>query len=384
MVDNLKIDWDPAAATVLENQTAAFDDMRDRCPVAHGERLPWSVFRHSDVMRVLRDPEAFSNRVSAHLSVPNGMDPPEHTRYRRAIEPFLDERRVAAFEPEARAICDELGTRLPGTGAVEIIERYAQPFAARSQCAFLGWPQAMERDLVTWVRSNHEATVAGDRPRQAALAREFEDRVGEQLDLRRATRAAGAADITTELMVAPVDGEPMRDEELISLLRNWTVGEIGTITAAVGIIARELAGNAVLQQRLRDEPDLIPRAVEEILRIEGPLATNRRRATRPVRLGNRDIAVGEQVTVMWVSANRDETVFHDATTIDLDRDQSDNLLYGAGIHVCPGAALARMELQTATSALLEHTDWIEPDPDDPAVRAVLPASGFSRVPVRVR
>ena len=104
-------DWDPTAPEVLRDQRAAYDAMRRRCPVAYSEFLGWSLFRHEDVLRVLLDHETFSNAVSRHLSVPNGMDPPEHTAYRRLIEPFFSAERVAAFEPVCREIAANL-TRL--------------------------------------------------------------------------------------------------------------------------------------------------------------------------------------------------------------------------------------------------------------------------------
>ena len=86
---NDRPDWNPTDASVLRDQPAAYDDMRRRCPVARSEQLGWSLFRHEDVTRVLLDHETFSNQVSRHRSVPNGMDPPEHTAYRRAIEPYF-------------------------------------------------------------------------------------------------------------------------------------------------------------------------------------------------------------------------------------------------------------------------------------------------------
>ena len=104
-------DWDPTAPEVLRDQRAAYDAMRRRCPVAYSEFLGWSLFRHEDVLRVLLDHETFSNAVSRHLSVPNGMDPPEHTAYRRLIEPFFSAEPVAAFEPVCREIAANL-TRL--------------------------------------------------------------------------------------------------------------------------------------------------------------------------------------------------------------------------------------------------------------------------------
>src|SRR5690606_3640981 len=103
--------------------------------------------------------------------------------------------------------------------------------------------------------------------------------------------------------------------------------------------------HGTIQTRLRSDPTLLPAAIDEILRIESPLASSRRVTKCPVRTGTREIGGGERITLMWASANRDATVFDDPETFRLDRDPALNLLYGAGIHVCPGAPLARLELR---------------------------------------
>ena len=104
MNDNIEPDWDPTAEDVLRDQRAAYDAMRERCPVAYSKFMHWSLFRHEDITRVLHDHDTFSNAVSQHLSVPNGMDPPEHTADRRTIDPYFAPARVAAFAPSCRAI----------------------------------------------------------------------------------------------------------------------------------------------------------------------------------------------------------------------------------------------------------------------------------------
>src|SRR5690606_5858303 len=114
-----------------------------------------------------------------------------------------------------------------------------------------------------------------------------------------------------------IAGRPLSNEEIASLLRNWTVGEIGTLSAAIGSLVHCLAIHPQWQDRLRAEPALIPQAVEEILRIDGPLATNRRVTTCPVEIGGRQIAAGEQVTLHWIAANRDERAFEEPQTFQL-------------------------------------------------------------------
>lgn len=108
-----------------------------------------------------------------------------------------------------------------------------------------------------------------------------------------------------------VEGRALTDEEIASILRNWTAGERGTIAAAVGILVEYLAARPQLQQQLRMEPARLPAAIDEILRIHAPLVANRRVTTCPVEIGGRQIGAGERVTILWASANRDEAVFGD-------------------------------------------------------------------------
>jgi cytochrome P450 len=137
-----------------------------------------------------------------------------------------------------------------------------------------------------------------------------------------------------------------------------------------------LASRPVLQQHLREHRKDIPEAVEEMLRRHGPLVTNRRRATQDVTLGQKIIKVGDIVTVNWVAANRDEGVFSNPDEFQWGRDHSQSLLYGAGLHVCPGAPLARLELQTMLTAVLEYSGAFTQSPNRPAQTAHYPASGY--------
>ncbi len=384
MDDMLQQDWDPKSAAVLCDQRKAYDEMRERCPVAYSDFLGWSLFRHEDIVRVLNDPGTFSNVVSKHLSVPNGMDPPEHTEYRRIIEPYFRPERMEVFEPQCRKIAANLAQSLLERDEVELISEFAQGFAVRVQCTFFGWPADMYEPLRLWTLKNQKATLAEDRAALTKISAEFEGYVDEMLEVRRAAGEQASDDITTSLLRQQVCGRLLRDEEIVSVLRNWTVGEIGTISAAVGILVQYISEHADLQQRLRAQPSLLPYAIEEILRIHGPLVANRRVTTHPVEIGGRKIGAGERISLIWISANRDDRVFADSGTFRLERDQSPNLLYGAGIHVCPGAPLARLEMRVAMEELLARTVRIEPVPDKPPTGAVYPASGFATLPLRLR
>lgn len=381
--DKLKSDWDPRSADVLRDQRAAYDRMRERCPVAYSEFLQWSLFRHEDITRVLHDHETFSNSVSRHLSVPNGMDPPEHNGYRRIIEPYFAPDRVNAFEPACREIVVTLVRNALAKGEVELMADFALPFAVHVQCAFLGWPPIFHEPLISWSRKNHDATIAQDRRAMAEIASEFEGFIDDMIEARLRIGAKPEVDVTATLMHEKVKGRPLSNKEIASILRNWTVGELGTISAAVGILVHYLAQHPELQKQLRAESSPLPEAIDEILRIHGPLVANRRVATRPEIIGGRKIDADERISLIWISANRDGRVFENPDSFRLGRDPAKNLLYGAGIHVCPGAPLARMELRVVMDELLKRTAAIDPAPDRLPTNTVYPASGFAALPVRM-
>jgi cytochrome P450 len=345
--------------------------------------MHWSLFRHADVMQVLTDHETFSSAASSHLSVPNGMDPPRHTEYRRIIDRYFTPERIAGFSSACSAIAASLVAKLSKGSEVELMADFAQAFALEMQSAFLGWPKALHEPLRLWIRKNRQATLEGDRAAMADIAFEFDGYIKDMLGTRRKLGVVASPDVTTSLLNERVAGRLLTDDEIVSILRNWTVGELGTMASCVGIIAHYLASNPAVQQLLRNDLSILPAAIDEILRIQAPLIANRRITTKPVTLGGRDLAAGERLSLIWASANRDEVVFKDAATFRLDRDPSQNLLYGAGIHVCPGAPLARLELLAITQELLTQTTDIALVADKPAVNAVYPAGGFSVLPLRI-
>ncbi|KGK83474.1 cytochrome P450 [Stutzerimonas degradans] len=382
-METKSVDWDPRSEAVLKDQMATYDDMRRRCPLATSRYGYTSLFRHADIMHVLTDHETYSNAVSRFPSVPNGMDPPEHTAYRRLIEPYFEPLQMEAFAPVCREVAVRLVQALPEQAGVELMADFAQIFALQIQCAWLGWPVELHEPLRLWTLKNQAATLARDEAAMSAVALEFDGYIKDLLTARRNAGSAAPDDVTTRLLRDQALGRPLTDDEIVSILRNWTVGELGTIAASIGIVVHYLAGHAALQQQLREQPPLLPAAIDEILRIHAPLVMNRRVTTRQVSLGGRTLAAGTRLALIWASANRDEAVFGDPDAFRLDRDPQLNLLYGAGIHVCPGAPLARLELRIVMEELLERTSRIALLADQQPVKAFFPASGFSSLPLHI-
>ena len=381
---DLTDDWDPRDPEVLEDQLRAYDRRRTGCPVAHSDYLGWSIFRHEDVVAIAEDATTYSSAVSvAHPAVPNGYDPPQHDTYRQIVDHYFSPEQMARFEPLCRVVAMELTETLPRNEEVEFISHFALTYALRAQRAWLGWPHYTEAALRDWTAKNHRATLARDREAMDEVATGFDGTVRRVIADRRAQPVDVDSDITSQLLLERIDGVPLRDDEIVSILRNWTVGELGTISASVGILIDYLARHPDLQDRLRRSAQELPSAIDEILRIHTPLLANRRVTTRAVELGGRRIAAGERVTVFWASANRDEAVFGDPDEYQPERNAPRTVLYGRGIHACPGAPLSRLELQVVLEALLSSTNQIEANPNLPPDYAAFPASGFRTLPVRI-
>jgi cytochrome P450 len=309
------------------------------------------------------------------------MDPPEHTDYRGALEPYFTSDRLARFEPRSRQIARDLLTTLVDRGEVEAIGEFVDPFAHQALCAFMGWPVQDWNRISGWTHGNLEAAFRSDREAGARLAREFAAYVTEIL---RARRAEGSSnDLMSDLVHVTVHDDALGDEQIVGLLRTWTAGH-GTVAAALGIVIRYLAEDIELQTRLRSEPELIEPAIWEILRSDGPLVSNTRTATRDVEIGGQAIRAGERISLMWIAANRDPAVFTDPEQVIVDRAADDNLLFGVGIHRCLGESLAILNMQVGVEELLRQTAEFDFAAPSAPSRNVYPSNGLRERPIRLQ
>ncbi len=373
--------WEPSEQ---QDQIASLDELRQKCLVAQSEMLGHAVLTHSDVRSVIEDHETFSNAAGSHLSVPNGMDPPEHGIFREVIEPYFKADRLPNFESTCRQIAQNIVSKMTPNTALDVVSKIAKPFALHIQCAFLGWPESLTSALGEWLEANQQAIVNNDRATLKQKADEFEALIHEQLDVRRQSGSA-KDDNTCRLMheTVTVNGETrhLHEAEIVSILRNWTAGEVGTIAAAISSIFYFFAENPLVVEQIRNGNLSTDGAIDEILRIDPPLISNRRRAVKDTEISGCPVKKGEKVTVLWASANRDESVFGKANTFNPEQNKAKNLLYGRGIHVCPGAPLARMELRIFTEELLKHFEAFEVTGEPK--RANYPSGGFNNLIIKV-
>lgn len=378
-------DWNPRGTRVLSDPLAAYDEMRERCPVARGTAGDWTLFSHADVTAAALDDRTFSNGVSRFLQVPNGLDGPTHTAFRAVVERYFTPERMTAAEPVVAGVAAQVVAGLNVPGRVDAVALGAR-FAVRAQCAWLGWPAELEDELLGWMADNHAATRSGDRARTAEVAARFDAIIRSLTDARRAAGDAAPADVTTELVRERVEGRPLTDEEIVSVLRNWTGGDLGSMALCAGVVLAYLADHPALQDRLRSgvSDRELNAVLDEILRIDDPFVSNRRVTTEAVTLGGREIAAGERVHLSWTAANRDPRVFGDPDEFAPERNAPYNLVWGIGRHVCPGRPLATLELRALTRAVLAATTAVEADPDRPRERELPPVGGYAVVPLVLR
>ncbi|HET8550720.1 MAG TPA: cytochrome P450 [Bryobacteraceae bacterium] len=358
--------WEPLSEPVLADQRGTYDRMRAACPVAESPRGV-TLFRHADVVAAAADPATFSSAASAHRMVPNSLDPPEHTAYRAVIDRFFTPERMKALEPRVRRIAHEIVGALPRDATVDAVTEIGYSYAVRAQADWLGW-HSIEDELLAWMAENHAATRSRDRSRTAAVATAFDEIVLAQVRRRRQMGSSAPKDPTTELLGVIVNGELLPDADIVSILRNWTAGDLGSMAAALGVVVHFLATHPEVQDTLRDRPGNLAGAIDEMLRIDDPFLVNRRVTTVATRLAGFVLEPGTRIYLNWTSANRDETVFGDPDAYRPEEHAPHNLVFGTGIHVCPGRPLATLELLVAVQTLLGVTARVELAPDAEPVR----------------
>lgn len=359
------------------------DQQVGRCPVIKNEDGSYTLLSNADVRAAALDAETFSSAVSAHRAIPNSLDGAEHQAYRTLIEKYMTRQAVAAQEPQCREHARAIVSSLDDGAVVDAVSDIGTTFAVRTQSTWLGWPDSVEDALVQWVQDNHDAAGSKDRAVHAEIAERFDGIISGLIEDRR---DGNTDDVTYQLMQDQSLGRPLEDAEIVSILRNWTSGDLGSLASSVGVIVYALAADPSLQSELRsfvhegrtlDFED----ALEEILRIDDPFVSNRRVTTTDTEVSGTVIPAGTRVHLNWVAANRDPHVFPDPDKFDPAVNMDNNLVFGIGPHVCPGRALTLMELRAVIWELLALTSWVHLSPDQPALREDVPASGWATVPV---
>ncbi|HKT06135.1 MAG TPA: cytochrome P450 [Rugosimonospora sp.] len=365
----------------LYQPSPIFGQLREECPVAQVVTptgfTAWVVTRHTEVRQVLVDPR-FSRALAASPEVPKtalgklasesilGMDPPEHTRLRKLVARAFTARRVEELRPRVTELVDELLLAMqPLPRPVDLVEHFSLPLPVQVICELLGVPAADRHVFHAW----SDTLMGGWQRDPADMERALEDLKEYFRKLIAAKRAEPAGDLMTALIAARDEQDRLSEYELVMLGLGLLIAGHETTANMINMFLLTLLHHPAAFARLGAEPELIPQAVEELMRFsqlgDGSGAGMPRVTTEEVELGGVRLPAGAVVMAATVAANRDPGLFTDPDRLDLDRGDVPHLAFGAGVHHCLGAPLARMELQEALRGLLRHV---------PDLRVVVPDS----------
>ncbi len=357
-----------------------YDALRE-AGISRNQQGTLIVARHGDVTQIATDPGTFSSAVSRFRQVPNGLDGPEHARYRALIDPFFTPQRMAELQPRLQRVAAEL---LAATSPCQVLDAVADlgsRYAVRAMTVWLGWPAELEPRLLAWMADNHSAARSGELARTRLVAEAYDQIIEEVVGPRLASGEFGD-DVTGELIALVYDGRPDARAILVSILRNWTGGDLGSMALCVGVVTHWLATHPESLGEFRELDDQrLDQAIDEILRIDDPFVSNRRIATTDTEVSGCPISAGQRIVLNWTAANRDPRVFGDPEAFRPQQNAPHNLVYGVGPHMCPGRPLASLELRIFTRALLGHAAAIELV--GPTERELPPVGGYQRVLVRL-
>ena len=364
-------EYDPTLPETFESEHLEFADLRARCPVAHSTAFDgfWAVTRYDDIYRILMEPETYITSVrnvvpgssTTGRRPPLHLNPPDHTPYRRAIDRALSGKRVAAIEPATRRIASQLMSELVARGNADFVEHFASPLPAYVFGEWMGLSTSQVEVLWATSKAYVKAWEAFDKSSVAVAAERLARMAAEVIEERRREPRDPLVDPTSSLLAErDNDGQPFPDVLLAGCVRQVLVVGLVAPPIVMGSIAVHLSRDPVLQEQLRRNPDQIPDAIEEFLRLYTPYRGFARSAKHEVELHGRKICPGEAIALVYASANRDETVFPEPDQFQLRRPNiKQHLAFGRGPHICAGIPLARQQLTIALEELLRQTRHFE-------------------------
>jgi cytochrome P450 len=337
----------------------AYADLRSKCPVG---RMFFTnspvVSRFQDVHDALRDPQTFSSEIDLKLGnvrpmIPQQLDPPVQTRYRKLLDPLFSRKKMAELVPAIRSHAKALIDEVAEKGECEFDSAFAIPLPCTAFLSLFGLPLS---DLPTFLEMKdgiirpHKFLPPGssDMAKADEIRVTTSQRMYAYFDDEIARRRVNPKqDLLGDLLAAEIDGKKLEHNEILDICYLMLMAGLDTVTATLGCNIAYLAANPDQRRRIVENPGLIPAAVEELLRWETPVTAVPRVAKKDVTISGFEIKAGEIVTFLIGSANTDDARFQDAQSVDFAREHNKHVAFGIGPHRCLGSHLARMELQVA-------------------------------------
>jgi unspecific monooxygenase len=368
------VDFDPYSPEFLDDPYPVYGRLRSETPVFYDENWDLTFFaRHADVAAILKDrrfgrdirPTLPPDEVDPQLferiyppGIPNwarlirgsfiDLDPPEHTRLRRLVQSAFTKRSTESYRPQIEALARRLLDQARDQEAIEVISDYATPIPLTMIASMLAIPEADQRQLVTW---SHAIVAVFDQrctEEEAQMAEraiiEFEDYLTAHIARRR---QHPGNELIDALIAARYEGDRLTTEELIaSSILVLNAGHEATVHA-IGNALLALESQPDQYRLLADHAAILPTAADEVLRFDSPLQMFERWVLEDLEWAGRPLKRGSKVGLLFGAANRDPQAFTEPEQLDLTRADNPHVSFGAGVHFCVGAPLARVEVEVA-------------------------------------
>ncbi len=360
--------------------------MRANAPVYWDGRV-WGIARYDDLKAVSRDPATFSNAGGIRpdagpVASMIDKDDPDHVKRRKLVNKGFTPRRVRDLEPDVRRACDEIIDAVCETGRCDLVTDIAAWLPMIMIGDALGVAPADRGQLLEWSDALLSA-LTGDPARIDAASDAFVGYTEFALAAIAERRAEPRDDLLSTLVHAEVDGDRLEDDEILHESLLILIGGDETTRHVISGGVHQLLRHPGQRDRLAAEPRLMSGAVEEMLRWVTPIKNMARTATRDVELRGQVIAEGDKVMLLYPSANRDEEVFADPFTFDIERHPNEHVAFGFGAHFCLGNSLARLELSCMVDHILRRLpDLAVAQDHEPAFRPANFVSGYEHLAVR--
>lgn len=361
----IDLEFDPFSAEMMEEPYPTYKRLREHAPVYFNKKRNfWAITKYDDTRKVLKGYEYFSSKDGVELDGTGAeffgesnlllVDPPRHTKLRKVLHPHFTPQAIRKFDGSVAALAEELVDRLPDSGEVDLAKDYGWQLPIEAISMILGVPTEDRKWVAERVLRAFKREPGEDGIPEVALGAATD--VREYFAAMAPERVKGPAD---DLVTVVATSQNLYDEQTTP----EEVGSMCILLFAAGIITTGsflstslylAAKDESLRRRLASDAEILPKAVEELWRYETPVQHTARTCIKDYELGGELIKEGERVAIFEGSANRDEDIWEDGETLDIDRDFSRNMVFGDGVHVCLGAHLARLEGRIGLQALLKR------------------------------
>ena len=394
-------DYDIFDPDYVRDPAPVWRELRARCPIAHTERWggSWLPTRYEQLQTMVKMVPALSS--ASPLVVPPSpemmevleaetekygetsrtppitSDPPRHRPYKRLVMPLFSPHAVEKHIPYTRELCNRLIDGFIARGRADAAADYAEQITPRVIAHIIGIDPARADEFVTWVRGVLEFGLT-----EPAQMMEYRARIrGFFQEMVTERRARPRDDAISMLIEAEAEGGKLDDYRILGMCTLLLIAGIDTTWSAISSSLLHFATHPQDRARLRAEPELLPTAVEELLRFYSPV-TMGRVVTEPVEIDGARMQEGDRVLLNFPGANRDPAAFERADEVVLDRERNRHIAFGLGIHRCAGSNLARMEMQVALRAWFDRIGEFELEDPDAVTWAGGQVRGPRTVPVR--